>query len=145
MYVYTVFIHIHMYMYVAHPFRSYFGPRSTTLYMYIYIYHIYTFVLVLGFVPTTLYNGVRVCLGPRGCPNGRVQRGTLWCRICIQYTTYTRLSWFSGLSQRPCTTAFAFVFWGFPPGPLGGRLLSPSQAPRRAAPGPSAGTKNDEQ
>ena len=33
----------------------------------------------------------------------------VWGRICIHYTTYTRLSWFSGLSQRPCSTAFAFV------------------------------------
>ena len=43
-----------------------------TLVSYMYtLYYIYTFVLVLGLVPTTLFNGVRLCLGPRGCPNGR--------------------------------------------------------------------------
>ena len=31
---------------------------------------------------------IHVFLDPRGCPNGRAQRGTRWCRICI-YNTYT--------------------------------------------------------
>ena len=67
-----------------------------TLVSYMYtLYYIYTFVLVLGLVPTTLFNGGRLCLGPRGCPNGRdifiyiyIYIGSS-THIYLHYTTYT--------------------------------------------------------
>ena len=61
------------------------------------IYHIYTFVLVLGFVPTTLYNGFRTYtrlsrsdgLSHTAVYNG-VQSGVVYIYIYI-YITYTPL------------------------------------------------------
>ena len=62
------------------------------MYMYKVFIHIHMYMYVA--------HPFRSYFGPRST--------TLYMYIYI-YTTYTRLSWFSGLSQRPCTTAFAFV------------------------------------